>query len=57
MYGVLGMLDRLPFSLRARAEFEEVGSKPVSEIGADSWSTGLDQIHTYYGRTHVVNTY
>jgi hypothetical protein len=36
MYGVLGMFDRLPFSLRARAEFEEVGSKPVSEIGADS---------------------
>lgn len=28
---VLGTLDRLPFRLRARAEFEEVGSKPLGD--------------------------
>jgi hypothetical protein len=28
---VLGTLDRLPFGLRARAEFEEVGRKPLGD--------------------------
>jgi hypothetical protein len=28
---VLGTLDRLPFRMRARAEFEEVGSKPLGD--------------------------
>jgi len=28
---VLGTLDRLPFHLRARAQFEEVGSKPLGD--------------------------
>jgi len=28
---VLGTLDRLPFQMRARAEFEEVGSKPLGD--------------------------
>ncbi|MGH9665162.1 MAG: hypothetical protein ACRD9L_12120, partial [Bryobacteraceae bacterium] len=28
---VLGTIDRLPFHLRARAEFEEVGRKPLGD--------------------------
>src|SRR5580698_3239026 len=31
IYDVLGTLDRLPFHLHARAEFEEVGRKPLGD--------------------------
>jgi hypothetical protein len=31
IYDVLGTLDRLPFRLHARAEFEEVGRKPLGD--------------------------
>jgi hypothetical protein len=31
IFDVLGTLDRLPFGLQARAEFEEVGSKPLGD--------------------------
>ena len=39
---VLGSLDRLPFHLHARAEFEEVGHKPLRDgfIGVRSASLG-----------------
>ena len=31
IFDVLGTIDRLPFRLKARGEFEEVGRKPLGD--------------------------